>query len=262
MGIKVWHLVYIYHILSLIVCLYSETDCHNLLFREKSFKGLYLPFIVLLSAVTYRNAIKGPGFANPRDSLIDGIGEDRWYCPMCQFSPPLRSSHCKKCGRCVLRRDHHCPWLGCCVGMENHLYFVLFLFVSGLAFKELIAQSLPVAMSDCDSFIAWLFTGWACAIIVGIGVFGIVQGIALFPLHLILMGLNLTTWEFLRSSSVTYLRDWKLRLSPFSRGFIGNITEFLTMHRRHPVYEIPVGESLDRWKRENSFLVNDSYECC
>lgn len=35
--------------------------------------------------------------------------------------------------RCVLKMDHHCPWLNTCVGNENHCYFLVFIFVSIVA---------------------------------------------------------------------------------------------------------------------------------
>lgn len=30
-------------------------------------------------------------------------------------------------GRCVMKMDHHCPWLNNCVGHFNHGYFIMFL---------------------------------------------------------------------------------------------------------------------------------------
>ncbi|SCP04486.1 palmitoyltransferase, putative [Plasmodium ovale] len=49
-------------------------------------------------------------------------------CDKCDFLVrPERAHHCRSCRRCVLRMDHHCPWIGTCVGEKNLKFFFLFL---------------------------------------------------------------------------------------------------------------------------------------
>ena len=51
-------------------------------------------------------------------SSDDEWGEDGRECPYC-LEPSwqaLRTKHCHDCGKCVRRFDHHCGWLGTCVG--------------------------------------------------------------------------------------------------------------------------------------------------
>lgn len=49
-------------------------------------------------------------------------------CSFCSASKPLLTSHCRTCNTCIYRRDHHCPWMGQCVGIHNQAHFFLFLF--------------------------------------------------------------------------------------------------------------------------------------
>lgn len=49
------------------------------------------------------------------------------YCEKCNLIKPDRCHHCSICGCCVLRMDHHCPWINNCVSFTNYKFFVLFL---------------------------------------------------------------------------------------------------------------------------------------
>ncbi|XP_070198262.1 palmitoyltransferase ZDHHC2-like isoform X5 [Littorina saxatilis] len=49
------------------------------------------------------------------------------YCEKCKSVKPDRCHHCSVCSTCVLKMDHHCPWVNNCVGFTNYKFFVLFL---------------------------------------------------------------------------------------------------------------------------------------
>lgn len=48
------------------------------------------------------------------------------YCMGCRNWKPERCHHCSICDTCILKMDHHCPWLGNCVGYHNFKEFFLF----------------------------------------------------------------------------------------------------------------------------------------
>ncbi|CAJ1460435.1 unnamed protein product [Effrenium voratum] len=50
----------------------------------------------------------------------------------CFRSKPPRAHHCSVCKRCVLKMDHHCPWINNCVGFNNYRYFCLFMLYLAL----------------------------------------------------------------------------------------------------------------------------------
>ncbi|KAH9996401.1 DHHC palmitoyltransferase-domain-containing protein [Russula compacta] len=60
------------------------------------------------------------------DLASEGRLNGQTFCIQCMARKPLRSKHCRICGKCVARHDHHCPWVWNCVGLNNHRQFIIF----------------------------------------------------------------------------------------------------------------------------------------
>jgi hypothetical protein len=55
------------------------------------------------------------------------VGDGMKMCSKCNAPKPARAHHCSTCKRCILKMDHHCPWVNNCVGARNQKYFLQYL---------------------------------------------------------------------------------------------------------------------------------------
>ena len=53
------------------------------------------------------------------------------------------------CSACVLRMDHHCPWVVGCVGFRNHKYFLNFLVYASLTLAYVTVMQHEIVWSSC-----------------------------------------------------------------------------------------------------------------
>ncbi|KAF9541895.1 palmitoyltransferase for Vac8p [Mortierella hygrophila] len=72
------------------------------------------------------------------------------WCSKCQHIKPERAHHCRVCKRCVLKMDHHCPWVLNCVGQDNYKFFVLFVFYTSVHCIFILASLIPLYLRFPD----------------------------------------------------------------------------------------------------------------
>jgi len=75
------------------------------------------------------------------------------YCEACGFYRAPRVTHCSSCDTCIEKFDHHCPWLGTCVGRRNYGTFLVFMFSLTLVTLGTIGVSIAhLALYTLDQY--------------------------------------------------------------------------------------------------------------
>lgn len=124
------------------------------------------------------------------------------YCYTCKIFRPPRASHCSICDNCVERFDHHCPWVGNCVGKRNYRYFYLFILSLSLLTIYVFAFNIVyVALKSLKiGFLETLKETPGTVLEVLICFFTLWSVVGLTGFHTFLVALNQTTNEDIKGS--------------------------------------------------------------
>jgi len=149
------------------------------------------------------------------------------YCKVCCMHQPLRTKHCRDCGRCIRTHDHHCPWVGTCIGEGNRCHFFWFLAAQSLELFVFSFEGVRALMEKGLNLPVWIkmMPFLLFGLILMIFLFSMVTGLLAF--HSYLAMANLTTWENLSWHYVYYLRGLPPEDgSPFSQSLGSNLAAY------------------------------------
>ncbi|CAK7340316.1 unnamed protein product [Dovyalis caffra] len=153
-----------------------------------------------------------------KDIIINGHSIKVKFCETCLLYRPPRASHCSICNNCIQKFDHHCPWVGQCIGQRNYPFFIGFIststtlciYVFMFSWFNVLRQHRTLWNAMSHDVLSVVLIAYCFVAVWFVG------GLTLF--HVYLIGTNQTTYENFR-----YRYDKKE--NPFNRGIINNLKQ-------------------------------------
>uniref|UniRef100_A0A672ZLS9 Palmitoyltransferase n=1 Tax=Sphaeramia orbicularis TaxID=375764 RepID=A0A672ZLS9_9TELE len=151
-----------------------------------------------------------------REVQINGQTVKLKYCFTCKIFRPPRASHCSLCDNCVERFDHHCPWVGNCVGRRNYRFF--YLFILSLSFLTIFIFAFVITHVILSCVVLVLDPVRSTVLEVLVCFFSIWSIVGLSGFHTYLISSNQTTNEDIKGSWSN--KRGKDNYNPYSYGTI------------------------------------------
>eukprot|EP00298_Acanthocystis_sp_HF-20_P011924 c19638_g1_i1.p1 GENE.c19638_g1_i1~~c19638_g1_i1.p1 ORF type:complete len:605 (-),score=171.38 c19638_g1_i1:180-1994(-) len=193
--------------------------------------------------------LSNPGIAKPDEHFIEELFEavdneslneiseksekshlSAAFCKTCHIEKPLRSKHCSVCRKCILMKDHHCAFIGNCVGQNNMIWFILYLIFMTICVTSFIILSFLYAYISKVNGYSWFIIGYSITMIAAD--FFV---ISLLGYHFWLLKVGITTNEHSNWYRYPHMKDENGHFrNPFDKGFMNNIkTKLFSFHRNN-----------------------------
>eukprot|EP00933_Yihiella_yeosuensis_P063892 TRINITY_DN67141_c0_g1_i1.p1 TRINITY_DN67141_c0_g1~~TRINITY_DN67141_c0_g1_i1.p1 ORF type:complete len:360 (-),score=59.42 TRINITY_DN67141_c0_g1_i1:151-1230(-) len=168
-------------------------------------------------------------FANAAPVSLQEVKKsgERRHCKWCGKYKPDRCHHCRVCKTCILKMDHHCPWIYNCVGFANYKFFFLLLFYSVLDCHLIVWTMIETVKKCIDNPDTPFMTMFLVFFGVTLAFFLAVLVTLFFGLHIWLMLKAMTTIEFCEKSTPAKDGASKSYDSVYDLGPFGNIRAVL-----------------------------------
>ena len=158
------------------------------------------------------------------------------FCIVCHNDQPLRARHCTTCNECVAVFDHHCPFLGVCIGEKNKILFFWFIFCQ---LCECWVGTVVIfrSVEQVDDWDEWVGRNIKYVFMCTVSLLLALLLSVLWGFHVFLACSGITTWESMRWEKISYLAG--VEKSPFSKGPCNNIRYFCKLHKQVTQWEVP-----------------------